>query len=379
MAAPLQFFLPHASVGKAYAQAPQVVNSPTQVNVASIDIDPNTGLYFDDRSQQLTGQPLKAGDYPLTIYYQVVGNGERSPIKTASSTLLINPDPRSLWRNLPSDSLQIYAKPDSDSQLLQTSQARILAASQRGRSHAHKGQFRDDDFFIAVGENWQVTIVADGAGSASYSRYGSYLVCQTVGQYLQSSLMQLDAQQSLTAAGLKNALAAALQQALSALTREAVKQQSELRDYATTLLVVISYRDDVGQYVYLSYGVGDGVIALYQPEQQVQLLSQPDSGEFAGQTRFFNEEAVSAEALASRITLCRSNEAAVLLLMTDGVSDPFFETDNQLKNIRVWDTFWQNLHQQHALANDKSLLQWLDFWSAGNHDDRTIIVALGGQ
>jgi hypothetical protein len=31
----------------------------------------------------------------------------------------------------------------------------MLAASQRGRSHAHKGAAREDDFFIATGEGWQ--------------------------------------------------------------------------------------------------------------------------------------------------------------------------------------------------------------------------------
>ncbi len=377
MAAPLQFFLPHASVGKVYAHLPQLLNSPIQVEIASIDIAADTGLLFDERSQQLTGQPQLAGDYLVTIYYQVVSHGERSPIKTAVSTLLINPDPRSLWKNLPSDTQQIYAKPDSASQQMQTARSYILAASQRGRSHAHKGQFRDDDFFIATGERWQLTIVADGAGSAKYSRYGSYLVCQTVGKYLQHALMQGEKQQGLLPQQLKDLLATALRHGLSALANEAYVQQAELRDYATTLLAVLGYQEQTGQFVYLSYGVGDGVIALYQPEQQVQLLNQPDGGEFAGQTRFFNEDAANMEALATRITVYYPSEAATLLLMTDGVSDPFFETENQLKDVRHWDGLWQNLHQQQALFSAKHLLHWLDFWSAGNHDDRTIIVVMG--
>jgi hypothetical protein len=30
--------------------------------------------------------------------------------------------------------------------------------------------------------------------------------------------------------------------------------------------------------------------------------------------------------------------------------------------------------QNQALSDDKNLLAWLDFWSKGNHDDRTIVV-----
>jgi serine/threonine protein phosphatase PrpC len=66
----------------------------------------------------------------------------------------------------------------------------MLAASQRGRSHAHKGDAREDDFFIATGEGWCIAIVADGAGSAKYSRYGSQLICHTIGQFLVKVLAQ---------------------------------------------------------------------------------------------------------------------------------------------------------------------------------------------
>jgi uncharacterized protein (DUF1810 family) len=33
---------------------------------------------------------------------------------------------------------------------------------------------------------------------------------------------------------------------------------------------------------------------------------------------------------------------------------------------------WQDLTENQAFDDEKKLLAWLDFWSAGNHDDRTI-------
>ena len=69
-----------------------------------------------------------------------------------------------------------------------------------------------------------------------------------------------------------------------------------------------------------------------------------------------------------------------LFLMSDGVSDAKFETTNNLKNPQKWDELWENFeHEGVGLTTGeevakKQLLSWLDFWSPGNYDDRTIAV-----
>ena len=57
---------------------------------------------------------------------------------------------------------------------------RVIAASKRGRSHAHVGSFRDDDYAIAhqPEPRWYIGIVADGAGSARFSRKGAAIICE---------------------------------------------------------------------------------------------------------------------------------------------------------------------------------------------------------
>ena len=65
--------------------------------------------------------------------------------------------------------------------------------------------------------------------------------------------------------------------------------------------------------------------------------------------------------------------------MTDGVSDAFFDSDNALKSHQVWRDLWQNLQKNQALDDDKNMLEWLDFWSRGNHDDRTLVLILGKE
>lgn len=68
-----------------------------------------------------------------------------------------------------------------------------------------------------------------------------------------------------------------------------------------------------------------------------------------------------------------------LMLMTDGISDPFFETDANLAKKEMWDKLWFNLSKEVEFTDDNEqsqyqLLNWLDFWSPGNHDDRTIAI-----
>ena len=71
--------------------------------------------------------------------------------------------------------------------------------------------------------------------------------------------------------------------------------------------------------------------------------------------------------------------------MSDGVSDPKFETDANLNNPAKWDALWDDLKQNGVDLTDDNeaakdqLLDWLDFWSPGNHDDRTIAILYEGE
>ena len=363
------FILLPASVGQDYCQL--LSNDSQQLRVVAVDIVAETGLMFNEQEQILCGQPLTAGQYQVTIHYQFIIENQYSTIKTSQCSLVINPDPRSLWKNIPSNSQEIYAKPDSSYQSLHNAHYKILAASQRGRSHAHKGQFREDDFFIAQGKNWQLAIVADGAGSAKYSRYGSWLICHTMGAFLTQVLSRPIAIELLD---IKLEFRGALGAALCAIEDEAEHQQALIKDYASTILVVLFYFDIQKQeYIYWTVAIGDGAIALYQPQQgQVQLLNTPDSGDYAGETRFLSD----SNFMQAPIINYSTKEFWPCLLMTDGVSDAFFDSDNALKSHQAWQYLWQFLQQQNALTDEKLLLTCLDFWSKGNHDDRTLVVIL---
>lgn len=80
----------------------------------------------------------------------------------------------------------------------------------------------------------------------------------------------------------------------------------------------------------------------------------------------------------TRFTLC--DDFTAFLLMTDGV---FLIRNSRpkpaLANLSAWDALWDDLQAGAGLSTadehpDQKLLEWLDFWSQGNHDDRTIAL-----
>ena len=352
-----------------------------QADVRITEVSGVDGVLFDSTTQTLTGCMAVAGDYPLTVRYQ------QGP-QTAESTLslIINADPRALWKNLPSNTADPDWKPDLASEHRPSAQGRqLLAVSQRGRSHAHVGAFRDDDFLLGNQGAWHWLAVADGAGSASLSRRGSQLIMQRVQAVLTEKLSDAllatvsdwqanpeEARPLQTA--LYGVLGAAAFEAAKAVEQEAASRGVAPREFASTLLLALHTRTPAGEFI-AGFQVGDGAMAALGATD-ARLLGAADSGEFAGQTRFLDRATVSDGAeIMRRIHFCTLPELKALILMTDGVSDPKFETDHNLAQAPRWQAFWQEIAPALTASDPAAALsQWLDFWSPGNHDDRTLAL-----
>lgn len=190
--------------------------------------------------------------------------------------------------------------------------------------------------------------------------------------------------------------------AIKAIEQEAQAQNAPAKDYATTLLAAAVRREGAQTFL-ATFWMGDGAIAAYGPRGKVRLMGTPDGGEYAGQTRFLDRNALQDKDFGKRISIGRLQDISAVLLMTDGVSDPRFETDNGLADATKWDALWdeikpklddpgtvlslqeslqksdeklweslQNRLNEHA--PEIELLAWLHFWEPGHHDDRTIAV-----
>jgi serine/threonine protein phosphatase PrpC len=387
------FKLPNATVGKPY-QGQLEWTSTKKISILGINGLDGLGLLYDLLSNTLSGEPEKAGEYNLSIRYQEAEDLLQA-LQTVELRLVINSNPKSLWKNIPSDSNVAFWKADSDYQGKEGLYGwKLAAASQRGRSHAHVGSCRDDDFALQVDKEtlWQIVTVADGAGSSEFSREGARIIAhnsaEVLGSQLQQANIMLDPlierwQLERTPdheAALQQALVdifhIALASSIAAITELAQQQQVSYRDFYSTLLIAAHKSFPKGEFT-TAYWIGDGGLALYSTGQSVELFGVSDSGEYAGQTRFLDKNALERDDLSKRLHISSEKNFTALLLMTDGITDPLFETDNNLRDLSYWDALWQQIQPQLDDNPERSAQQltvWLDFWSPGNHDDRTIAL-----
>lgn len=387
----IHFQIPNARVGQPYhAQLKtQGIHSAAVILKAdSINIPADIGIRYNPELDVFEGTPTVAGDYQIHFLYQ-----KDQDWRSGVCTFIVTADPRSLWQIREPDPAQPYAKPHTAQQFIESVQFKIAAASRRGRSHEHAGGFRDDDFYIQQieGTDWSLLIVADGAGSAGFSREGSRLAVEEAAKVLETYILQqqphLDAQlqqwqvgsQDEATTSIANALYKEFhnlfykvaQQAIARIDEEALQQGVASKAFATTLLAAVVKHTDAKTFV-STFWVGDGAIAVYSPNK-MRLMGMPDGGEFAGQTRFLDKSI--AQQFSSRVNIGYYDDIQSVILMTDGISDPRFETDAGLLNQQKWDALWQELQPcLNQSQPDSALLEWMHFFSAGHHDDRTLAI-----
>ena len=297
--------------------------------------------------------------------------------------------------------------------------AKVFAASCRGRSHAQKRKFRDDSFDIRYIEesDWYVLAVGDGAGSAKYSRKGSEIACRVSVETIESKIrsgvfgdeFDNDCEkirkayygetcelsiEKFCGKHLYHVLAEAcvtarreIQEEVKEMNKTPEQTVSE-RDYHTTILLAICKKLENGDWFIGSFGIGDGVIAIHSPKS-LNLMNVTDSGDYAGETSFLTSKKVwdvsdDPNKIIRRFKAVVVPDFTALFLMTDGVADAIFNTENMLQDTKVWAKFWTRLTkgEETAFSNinfrckdaEQQLLEWLEFKVPGYHDDRTLII-----
>lgn len=391
----LSIQLPNAKHKESY-QYEHTLACPNAIIAVTPEIDvPGLSVLYHAGRLRITGCVQSAGNYKLTLKFTLrVGHTTMDEIRLFP--IMATADPRDLWKDIDT-SLDIeYYKPDSDSTYVKGHSATVIAASKRGRSHAHEGKPRDDHFAAAYDEStgWYTLCVADGAGSAPYSREGSRIACDTAlatakqllskeEHTLEQNLIswskdsaneELKRQAHIGAYKLLGAVALEASRAIAA---EAKAKAREDKAYATTFLLTLCKHTDRG-WLIASFWIGDGAIALYDKAQDsVKVMGTPDGGAYAGQTCFLTMPSIFDDAI-NRIRVAVVPEFTALFLLSDGITDPKFETDANLHNVDYWHTLWDELSHLYegVPEEDKStkLLEWMDFWSQGNHDDRTLLM-----
>lgn len=370
-------------------------------NIRNID---SAGLAFENNT--ISGTPKISSTYNLDIEFFHVHDENNIDIKTVQ--LFVNADPKDLWKNVPSPDNAIFYKLEEQKFKGNFLDKKIVVASKRGRSHAHDGTFRDDDFAVSdLPQNWSVVSVSDGAGSAKMARYGSQLAVESVNNFFNSEEIIIDIEKHIKTIYTAEQAPASENPAVdpkvearqniikllykgvlntyTVLNEEAAKNSLTLRDLHATLIFALTKKFDFG-YVILTFGVGDCPINLINKDfSEVKLLNTMDVGEFGGGTRFITmKEIFNDPNITSRFGITCVDDFSNLVLMTDGIYDPKFVTENKLEDLESWKTFIDDLsgnNEDKAKVDfendeniDEQLMNWIDFWSKGNHDDRTLAI-----
>ncbi|MBB1367651.1 protein phosphatase 2C domain-containing protein [Pseudoalteromonas sp. SR44-5] len=362
-------------------------------------VDEFEGVEFDPDKLMLSGTTTQVGDHQFDLYGSTpLANGQVQSVVVRIKVTFV-PDPKSLWKNIPSDETARFHKPDTHHAYCENSSMLLMGCSVRGRSHAHKGIHRDDDFklYCDKSSEWIISCVADGAGSCKYSRQGAFVAVSNATDSLKESLnghygsalektyndfsndSNEENQKSLLEV-YQHTIVKAVFSAAKAINNcvDASKGDS-VKDFSTTLILA-AHKKVQGGYLVISFWIGDGGIAIYDKNKTVVLMGEPDSGEFAGQTRFLDNRIFEDGSVYRRVRVEKVESMSALILATDGITDAWFETEKQLDSLPHWDRLWNELEPHITNKNRedglKGLTQWMDFWSKGNHDDRTISVCL---
>lgn len=390
----LQVALPNGNQGKPYKTVFDFANyGLDDITAFSLTGFEGTGLTFDPETKVIEGTPTQKGDIVLGFTFNFEMEEPGAEPNHKKITIIINPDPKLLWQNIPSPADDVYAKPDNVCESAALGDRTLLVASRRGRSHANRGGFRDDDYaYAALPNGWYAVALSDGAGSAQYSRMGSAIACTAVMESLHEGFQNTSAIDEVILSKKETVLNAAIpvlsaaaEKAYSDIETFATGANASVADFHATLSFVV-FKQFPNGYAFLSFGVGDCPMALAAKDfSSVTLLNTIDSGDFGGGTRFITmPEVLKPEVAQSRFGFEFTTDFPYLVLMTDGIYDPKFEVEANLANPEKWQQLFDSLGGENdegitvpfdgSEGAAEKLLAWMDFWSPGNHDDRTLAI-----
>jgi len=157
---------------------------------------------------------------------------------------------------------------------------RVVCASIAGSSHQRFGQPCQDAAGWALGpERSLIVAVADGAGSAKLGGEGARLAVSTAVNHL------INRRSLGSGESNKKDLITALERARSALASEAEDRGVDIRELATTLILLQATHESV-----TALQVGDGSAVIEDRQNGVTGLTKPQVGEYVNETIFITAE-----------------------------------------------------------------------------------------
>lgn len=184
-----------------------------------------------------------------------------------------------------------------------------VSASVCGSSHEKSGLPCQDRHCVeALADDVLLIAVADGAGAAAYAEEGATLAVQAAVNCLSFNCERL--RSGGDDAEWEAVLRMAVEEAREAVLAAATKRETEARQFASTLIVVIARADVVA-----CTQVGDGGVVVWGSDGQLIALTIPQSGEYLNETTFLTSD----DALETLQSLVWRGPVTGLAAFSDGL------------------------------------------------------------
>ena len=251
---------------------------------------------------------------------------------------------------------------------------KAIARSAVGTSHEKQKIPCQDCGNYRIFNDVIVGAVADGAGSAKYSHFGSELAVETVIKCFADINELPDKQgfsQPLSEMEAKEVFTKFVKDVITALNKEADNKGYSVSDLACTLLVFIATPEWVA-----AMQIGDGFMVVRSQDAEYKLLFEPDKGEFFNETTFVT----SANALEEMQVQVISGKQEFICASTDGLEKVAIRLSNWKPHAPFFKPLEEYLRETDKPGgnDDNYIMDFLDSprLNSRTDDDKTLLLCL---
>ncbi len=280
------------------------------------------------------------------------------PIKTAPAR----------WRHLPSNPEDTHYFPEEYTLSMDgVAGYRMVAASHRGKTHAHQGTFREDAVAVGSTAYWNVMAVGDGAGTADLARVGSNMAVARAVEAMKEAMPAAPAAEDVG-----RAIWAGLRSAYHAIKAFATDNGVAVGDLSTTLQLLIHWPQQTGCLLGVAH-IGDGIVTAETRDGQYYLLTEPDTDpDDSSRTLFLTSGPLKQ--WMERTKVYQFDEPLdIVCLMTDGLSGDL-EPYAELLHTNLFEALRSRVLCYPMRQREQALLSLISYDRRGSFDDRTLAV-----
>lgn len=240
-----------------------------------------------------------------------------------------------------------------------------INSSKIGKSHLKNEhpQNQDAHFVYLTRNNILISVVADGAGSAKFGRYGAWITCRILKNYF------IKWYSSKTYHPSETTVRILIDEIRYQLFKTAQKRNTEFRNFASTLSVVLTSKEET-----VFFTIGDSPIVA-KSNNIWGLTTCPDVGEYASTTFFTTEKNFP------RLQFIRSkNNFSAFALMSDGVGAISIDENKLVPHYNFFQPILNQIEKTSATGKNILLSKQLGFFleservTSKTEDDKTLVL-----